>query len=401
MKVAYFLNHYPAVSHSFIRREINALEKQGIEVERFALRTDATELVDEGDKAEYEETRYLLNQPFWLFIQAFFLQLINNPLRFMRSLGATIRIGWNSDRGFARHIIYFVEACLFEKWLGQSGASHVHVHFGNNSTAVVMLSRLLGGPPYSFTVHGPIEFDKPEFMSLDEKIKHAEFVVAISSFGKSQLFRWIPHNQWYKVEIVHCGLEKAFYEIDVQPARQNRKLVCVGRLCEQKGQLLLVESAVKLADEGEEFQLVLVGDGPMRADIEALIEAHDMGSKITITGWLSSDRVREELLDCTALVLPSFAEGLPVVIMEAMVLQRPVITTYIAGIPELVIPGENGWLVPAGSVESLVAAMRELLNTSDEAIQKLGENARLRVIERHNIDTEAEKLARLFAASAV
>ena len=401
MKVAYFVNHYPKVSHSFIRREINALERQGIEVERYALRTDAAELVDEGDKAELEKTRYLLKQPFWVFIQAFFLQFIKSPLRFFKSLAITIKIGWNSDRGLVRHIFYFFEACLLEMWLGQSGASRVHAHFGTNSAAVVMLSRLLGGPPYSFTVHGPIEFDKPEFISLDEKIKHAAFVVAISSFGKSQLFRWIPHNLWYKVEIVHCGLENAFYDIDIQLARQNRKMVCVGRLCEQKGQLLLVEAAVKLAGEGEDFQLVLVGDGPMRVDIEALIREHNIGSKITITGWVSSDRVREELLDCAALVLPSFAEGLPVVIMEAMALGRPVVTTYIAGIPELVIPGENGWLMPAGSLESLIATMRELLHASDEDIQKLGEHARQRVIERHNIDTEAEKLARLFAASEV
>ncbi|MFK5893097.1 MAG: glycosyltransferase, partial [Pseudomonadota bacterium] len=119
-------------------------------------------------------------------------------------------------------------------------------------------------------------------------------------------------------------------------------------------------------------------------------------SKVEITGWISSDRVRTELLDSTALVLPSFAEGLPVVIMEAMALARPVVTTYIAGIPELVIPNENGWLVPAGSLESLVSAMREVLHASDEEIQKLGNNGRKRVIERHNIDTEAEKLASFF-----
>ena len=401
MKIAYFVNHYPKVSHSFIRREINALERQGIEVDRYAIRTDTAELVDERDKAELKKTRLLLKQPFWMFIQALFLQLVKSPLHFFRTLATTIKIGWNSDRGLVRNLFYFLEACLLEKWLSRSGASHVHAHFGTNSAAVVMLSRLLGGLPYSFTVHGPIEFDKPESISLGEKIKHADFVVAISSFGKSQIFRWIPHDQWDKVEIVHCGLENAFHDIDAQPARQNRKLVCVGRLDEQKGQLLLVEAAVKLADEGEDFQLVLVGDGPMRADIEALIENHNIGSKITITGWVSSDRVREELLDCTALVLPSFAEGLPVVIMEAMALGRPVVTTYIAGIPELVIPGENGWLIPAGSLGSLIAAMREVLHASDEDIQTMGEHARQRVIERHNIDTEAKKLARLFAASEV
>jgi len=398
MKIAYFINQYPKVSHSFIRREINALEQQGIEVERYALRTDAAELVDEEDKAELEKTRYLLKQPFWLFIQVCFQQLIKSPLRFFNATMHMIKIGWKSDRGLPRHFIYFLEACLLAKWLSESGASHMHVHFGTNSTAVVMLAHMMGGPKYSFTVHGPEEFDKPEFISLAEKIKHAAFVVAISSFGKSQLFRWIPHKLWHKVKVVHCGLEKSFYDIDIPPARENRKLVCVGRLCEQKGQQLLVEAAVRLAGEGEDFQLVLAGDGPMRADIEALIKKHDIGSKINITGWVSSDRVRQELLDSTALVLPSFAEGLPVVIMEAMALSRPVLTTYIAGIPELVINRENGWLVPAGSLDALVFSMRELLNSNDEIIKLMGEKARERVIQRHDIDIEAAKLAVLFQA---
>ena len=401
MKIAYFINQYPKVSHSFIRREINALERQGIEIGRYALRTDASELVDEGDKAELKKTRYLLKQPFWIFIQVCFLQFVKGPFRFFRALMIAIKMGWNSDRGIARHFFYFLEACLLKEWLCKSNTSHVHAHFGTNSAAVVMLSKLLGGPPYSFTVHGPEEFDKPEFISLGEKIKHAAFVVAISSFGKSQLFRWIPHELWHKVKIVHCGLEKAFYDFDMQQVRQNRKMVCVGRLCEQKGQLLLVEAAVRLAGEGEDFQLVLAGDGPMRTEIEGLIKDHDIGSKITITGWISSDRVREELLDSTALVLPSFAEGLPVVIMEAMALGRPVVTTYIAGIPELVVPNENGWLVPAGSIEALITTIRELLYAPDKDIQRLGEHARHRVIERHNIDTEAEKLVRLFAADEV
>ena len=396
MKVAYFINQYPKVSHSFIRREINALERQGIEVERYALRPDADELVDEKDKEELKKTRYLLKESFGVFFKSCFILFLTSPLRFFRAVAITIKIGWNSDRGLARHIFYFLEACVLARYLLKSKSTHIHAHFGTNSAAVVMLARILGGPPYSFTVHGPEEFDKPEFISMSEKIKHAAFVVAISSFGKSQLFRWIEHNLWKKVKIVHCGLEEAFYDIAIQPVKQNRKMVCVGRLCEQKGQLLLVEAAVKLIEEGEDFQLTLAGDGPMRADIEALIDKHGLASKIKITGWVSSDRVRQELLDSAMLILPSFAEGLPVVIMEAMALGRPVVTTYIAGIPELVIPGENGWLIPAGSLESLVSTMRQALQTPDEEIQRLGNNARQRVIERHNIDTEAKKLAMFF-----
>ena len=396
INVAYFVNQYPKVSHSFIRREINALERQGVKVDRYALRTDVSELVDDQDRNELDKTQYILDLSIFAFISSGIIKLLTSPLRFISVFITTIKIGRKSDRGLIRHFIYFIEACQLERLLRKDPVTHIHAHFGTNSTTVVMLCRLLGGPKYSFTVHGPEEFDKPEFISLGEKIKHAAFVVAISSFGKSQLFRWIPHEIWSKVKIVHCGLDKAFYDVDIAPAKQNKKIVCVGRLCEQKGQLLLVEAAVELAAEGEDFQLILAGDGPMRTDVEALIEKHNIGSKIIITGWVSSDRVREELLDCTALVLPSFAEGLPVVIMEAMALGRPVLSTYIAGIPELVINKENGWLVPAGSLDALVSSMRELLHSNDETIKGMGEKARERVIQRHDIDIEATKLASFF-----
>lgn len=394
MKIAYFVNQYPKVSHSFIRREINALERQGITVERFALRTDASELVDQLDHDELNKTKYILGLSIWVFIRSAFIKFISSPLVFLSALSMAVRIGKRSDRGLLRHFIYFIEACQLENMLSKQSVSHIHAHFGTNSTTVVMLCHLLGGPQYSFTVHGPEEFDKPEFISLTIKIKHSAFVVAISSFGKSQLFRWIAHDLWHKVKIVHCGLDKAFYDVEITPAIQNKKMVCVGRLCEQKGQQLLVEAAVKLDQEGEDFQLVLAGDGPMRKDIEKLIKTHGLESKVTITGWISSDRVRDELLDCTALVLPSFAEGLPVVIMEAMALARPVLTTYIAGIPELVIHGENGWLIPAGSLDALTTSMRELLHSKDSDIAKMGRHARERVLQRHNIDIEAAKLSR-------
>lgn len=259
-----------------------------------------------------------------------------------------------------------------------------------------MLLKQLGGPNYSFTVHGPEEFDKPEFIKLREKINHAAFVVAISSFGRSQIFRWIRNKDWYKVKVVHCGLERSFYEGAVQTIPLIPRLVCVGRLCEQKGQLLLIDAFSKLAAKGVDFELVLAGDGEMRPEIEALIKQHSLGSKIRITGWISSQQVREEILASRAMVLPSFAEGLPVVIMEAMALHRPVLTTYVAGIPELVHHGENGWLFPAGDVDELVKVLESFLLTSTDTLEKMGCAAHEKVVERHSIDVEAAKLAKLF-----
>jgi glycosyltransferase involved in cell wall biosynthesis len=283
------------------------------------------------------------------------------------------------------------------RWTAAWSVRHVHAHFGTNSAEVVMLVRTLGGPSYSFTAHGPEEFDKPEALQLATKIARAAFVVAISSFGRSQLCRWVPASRWSQVQVVHCGLEQSFFaQADaLQPAATSR-LVCVGRLCEQKGQLLLIAAAAQLARAGIPFELLLAGDGEMRAEIEAAIAANALGDRVRITGWISSAQVKAELLASRALVLPSFAEGLPVVLMEAMALGRPVISTYIAGIPELVRDGSEGWLIPAGDVDALAQAMRDCLQASTERLLAMGRAAHARVLARHQVDTEAARLKGLF-----
>ena len=400
MRIAYFINQYPKVSHSFIRREILALERNGFEVQRIALRGSDDGLVDEEDLRERERTRYVLQDGLKGLVVPVLQALLNRPSRFFAALVLALRMGRRADRAWPYHLVYLAEACRLLPWLREFGATHVHAHFGTNSAEVVMLAQALGGPSYSFTVHGPEEFDKPQFIHLGEKVRRAAFVVAISSYGRSQLFRWVDHAHWPKVKVVHCGLERAFHDVPPVAIPAAPRLVCVGRLCEQKGQLLLMQAAGLLAEQGHEFEIVLAGDGEMRAEIETLIERYGLHGRVRITGWISSEQVRAEILAARALVLPSFAEGLPVVIMEAMALRRPVLTTYVAGIPELVHPGENGWLFPAGAVEELAAALADCLAQPPEVLQRMGEAAYGRVLERHAIDTEAAKLAELFRAQA-
>lgn len=400
MRIAYFINQYPKVSHSFIRREILALERQGFAVQRIALRGWDAELVDAEDVAERSNTHYVLQDGVKGLLMPVLQALRTQPRRFCSALWLALCMSRRADRSWPYHLIYLAEACRLLPWLQAFAAEHVHAHFGTNSTEVVMLANALGGPAYSFTVHGPEEFDKPQFIHLGEKIRRAAFVVAISSYGRSQLFRWVEHGQWNKVEVVHCGLEQAFHDVPPVAVPSLPRLVCVGRLCEQKGQLLLLEAARVLASQGVEFEIVLAGDGEMRAEITALIAQYDLRERVRITGWISGEQVRAEILAARALVLPSFAEGLPVVIMEAMALRRPVLTTYVAGIPELVRHGENGWLFPAGAVTELAAALADCLAQPAEVLQRMGEAAYQRVLERHDIDTEAAKLAALFRALA-
>ncbi|MCP4070606.1 MAG: glycosyltransferase family 4 protein [Hyphomicrobiales bacterium] len=397
MRIAYFVNQYPMVSHSFIRREIMALEELGCDIFRIALRSSPQSLVDQHDKAELVKTRHILQESVFTFIRAIFGSLITSPNHFFSAFVLAMKTGWNSERGVVRHIIYFAEACVLAMWLKAEMVQHVHAHFGTNSTTVVMIANELCSIPYSFTVHGPEEFDKPVALSLRQKIKRSSFVVAISSYGKGQLSRWVTYDLWHKINVVHCGLDRNFYSGEIEPIGKTHKFVCVGRLCEQKGQPLLLKALSILSEEGREFELVLAGDGHLRPELEALIQEFDLQDKVRITGWISSKQVREELLDSRALVLPSFAEGLPVVIMEAMSLARPVISTYVAGIPELVQSGENGWLVAAGDVGALADALREALTTEQSVLNEMGRKARQRVIERHDINTEAGKLLSLIS----
>lgn len=398
MKIAYLVHYYPKVSHSFIRREINELEAQGITVERFSIRSCAEELVDEADLLELDKTRFILNIG-WLGLLLSLVQVIlTRPIRFLKAFKLTLTIGWGSDRGVVRNFAYLAEACVLQNWLRETQVDHLHAHFGINPAAVAMLCHVLGGPTYSFTVHGPKEFDVASAIGLKEKIERAAFVVAISNFGQSQLYRWCNYKQWSKIQVVHCGVDKSFLDATHQLINHESRLVCVGRLCEQKGQLLLVEAVAQLAAQGIDFKLILVGDGELRGEIETLITHFNLNNHIEITGWASNSEVRKQLLAAKAMVLPSFAEGLPVVIMEALALNRPVISTYVAGIPELVEPGVCGYLVPPGSVSALTQAIAEVLALPIPQLEQMGKMGANKVAQQHNATEEARKLAQLFQA---
>ncbi|EAW34138.1 glycosyltransferase [Lyngbya sp. PCC 8106] len=396
MKIAYLVNQYPKVSHSFIRREILAVEATGIEVQRFSVRSLEDELVDEADKQECTKTKFILKEgAIGLFFSVLWV-IITRPFRFFSTLGLAFQVSQKSERGILYHLIYLAEACVMLRWVLESQVEHIHVHFGTNSTTVAMFCHALGGPTYSFTVHGPEEFDQPQAINLTEKINQASFVVAISSFGKSQLYRWCDYKQWSKIQVVRCGVDHLFLDQPHVPIPDEPRLVCIGRLSEQKGHLILVEAVSQLAAQGIQFKLVFVGDGPFRQRMETLISQLNLKDYIEITGWATNTQVREQILAAQALILPSFAEGLPVVLMEALALGRPALTTYVAGIPELVEPNKSGWLVPSGSTEALAAALKTVLQTPREQLEEMGRYGAEQVANQHNITTEANKLAELF-----
>ena len=397
MKIAYLVNQYPQPSQAFIRREIRALEAQGVEIARYTVRRYKGNLVDPGDRQEQEKSTAVLDQGALVLLKDTLVAAVTSPGRFWRALLMTLAHARRGDRGWLVQVVYLAEAASLKRLFREAGVPHVHAHFGTNSTEVVLLCRLLGGPSYSFTAHGPEEFDRVVALHLGDKVRHSAFAVCISSYGRSQMWRWVDFEDWPKVKVVHCGVDEQFLAAEApEPVPESRDLVCVGRLVGQKGQLVLVEAARRLRDAGKRFTIHLLGDGPLRGEIEGFVRLHGLEEVVRLHGFASNAEVRRKILASRATVLPSFAEGLPVAIMESLALGRPCITTYVAGIPELVRPGESGWLVPAGDADALTGAMAEVLEAPAGLLTEMGRRGAARVQERHDIMKEAEKLIRLF-----
>lgn len=398
MRIGYLVTEYPAVSHTFIRREIHALEAMGVEVVRYTVRRQRSgPLKDPLDLAEADKTRVILDVGARGLALASSRVGARDPARFAKVARHASAMGARSERGLAYHGAYLAEACVLREWMEADGVEHLHAHFGTNSSMVALLAHELGGPSFSFTCHGPDEFDKPQLIHLGDKVRGASMVAAVSSFGRSQLYRWARKEDWSKIDVVRCGVDDAYLAHVATPVPSAPRIVSVGRLSEQKGQILLVRAAAALVRRGIALELVLVGDGPMRADVEQVIADEGIAGSVRITGYVSGDSVKREILEARAFVLPSFAEGLPVAIMEALALARPVVSTYVAGIPELVVPGRTGWLVPAGSIDALVPALEAVLATDPERLTAMGRNGQAAVRAQHDVRVSAAQLRDHFA----
>lgn len=396
MRVAYLISEYPKVSHSFIRREIAALERQGVEVLRFAIRGPSDGSPDSADVEELNRTRYVLGAGLTATIAHVLRALLRRPVAFGRAAFTALRLSRRADRGLVHHVAYFVEACIVGNWMAASKVPHLHAHFGSNPATVAMLAAQLNGCTFSFTAHGTVETDAAQFIGIPEKVRRAAQVIAVSEYGRSQLCRWVEPAHWKKISVVHCGLDEGYREAPAQAFNAVRRFVCVGRLSAEKGQFVLIDALGELRRQGLDAELVLAGDGELRSAIERHCEQCGVADRVRITGWISGATVRKEIEASRALVLSSFAEGLPVVLMEAMACARPVVATRVAGVPELVRDGQDGWLVAPGNAMELAAAMRRCLEADVPQLQVMGQAARSRALDRHDVDRSAQQLRQIF-----
>ncbi len=414
LRVAYLCSAYPAPSHTFVLREVQALRQLGVEVETFTVRRASfDDLLSDADRIEGRRTSHLLPTSVWRLVRATW-RLLRAP-RGVRALRAGVREAWEMRRpglhGTLWQLFYLVEAVLLWRECSRRSVRHIHAHFANVAADVALLAaaietaRAPRAPwSWSFTMHGPAEFWDVAGTRLAAKVERAGFVVCISDFARSQLIALTSVEISSRLHVVHCGLDTATYGCDNGPFNDDAgsglpTLLCVGRLVPVKGQALLVEAVAELQRRGRQLNVEIIGEGPARELLAQLIREHELEETIQLLGALGQDRVPRHMRAATIFVLPSFAEGVPVVAMEAMALGTPVVTTRIAGVPELIEDRVSGLLVTPGRVDQLVAAIEELLR--DDALRRrIADAARLVIQRKFDSRTEAHKLASLFSQTA-
>jgi colanic acid/amylovoran biosynthesis glycosyltransferase len=399
LKVAYLTSYYPAVSHSFIRREVLALRDLGVDVRTFSIQgAYGAGVMTPSDLAEERKTRSILGRSRVAIARDLLLSFLANPL----AVCATSLEAVRSVRGLRRRLwqlFYAAEATILQRWVHEFGASHVHAHFANAPADVARWTTALGNrlgrrSTWSFTMHGPTEFYAVEEHGLRGKLADADFVACISDFCRSQLMLFSDPSAWSKFRVVHCGVAPEEFEL----ARGNDDgvltIVCVGRLVPEKGQMILMQAMRRLADMGITARVVFVGDGRSRDSLE--VAAAEGAVDAIFTGPVGLDDVPRWLSRADVFCLPSFAEGLPVVLMEAMAAGLPVVTTRIAGIQELVQDGVNGFVLAPGRDDLLAAALAELARDRDRA-RAMGAAGMAKVRDEFDVRSSAEQLRRIFS----
>jgi len=382
MKLAYLMNAYPMTSTTFIRREIQAHEDAGFNINRYAIRTWDQPLVDPKDIEEKQGTYYILQQSKFSILAAFIREFFTNPLGFARGFGMAFKLMRAARGKRLLQFAYLLEAIVLKQKTVRDNIDHLHTHFSTNSASVALLSYKMGGPRYSMTVHGPDELFEMKENSLFEKVRNSTFVAAISDCCKSIVDKETLGQFSDKVHVVRCGLDLSEFK-DYDEVPNNKNLICIGRLCKAKAQKLLVEAVGDLKSKHRDLRLTLIGDGEDRAALEEQIIKLELQDYVKIAGWQTNEEVRQSLRNSRAMVLPSLAEGLPIVIMESFAQGRPVVTTEIYGIPELV-DGSCGWLAHPGDVASLRECVDGALSAEPERLTAMAEVGRKRVHEMHD-----------------
>lgn len=393
LHIAYLTNQYPAVSHTFIYKEINELRKLDINVS-----TASINLCDrpparlpDGERKAAESTFYVKSGGVLPVLRQSVRSLCRRPLASARGLWFTLRLG-----GSYKRLFYFAEALILGDWMWRSHLRHLHVHFGSAASSVAMIAARIFPITLSLTIHGPDEFYEVRKNYLKEKVEISRFVCCISNFTRSQLMKHSPTSEWHKLKLVPLGVDPA--EFQPRPFRYDPspfEIVCVGRLVPAKGQHILLRAFMRLVDQNRDVRLRFLGDGPDAASLKQMVAERGLNRQVIFEGAVNHERVRLALQDADVFALASFAEGVPVALMEAMAMEVPCVSTAIMGIPELLRHEIEGLLAPPSDDEQLFAALARLMD-EPQLRRQLGRAGRNRVIQSYHLQDNTAKLAGIF-----
>jgi colanic acid/amylovoran biosynthesis glycosyltransferase len=391
-RVAYLLSEHPVISHTFIDREIRELERRGHHVEIAAIRKPDGLSVLGAEAEEWVSRTFYVLAELKRFPVAV-VRLAQKGCNWKCMISTWFRAISRRPLRLASYA-YFVEAVIVVDWMLERDIEHVHNHFGNAAGTVAAIAAASHLIKFSMSIHGPDIFYNVESDLLAEKLRWAHFVRCISWYSRSQLCLLTPPEQWGKFEIVRCGVETSLFAPREEPINPVPRVLCVGRLVPAKGQALLVEASARLRASGCAHQLVLVGTGPDEAFLREKIAKEGL-DHVIMPGGMNQQGVRAEYRRADLFVLASFAEGVPVVLMEAMACGIPVISTRITGIPELIEDGVSGLLVPPGDADALASAIRRLIEDLElrKAVVAAG---REKVVANYNLAESGPAMADLF-----
>lgn len=393
--IIYITGSYPRATDTFIQREVSGLRGLGWKVLPYAVRLPGNEHINiQAVSEERQRTTYLLPFQFWSLLGLNIALVFRKPVRYLQTLKLAFITRRSGLKGLAFQLAYFLEATLLASDILKKNVTHVHNHLGDASATVAMLAGKLANVGFSMTIHGPHIFFDPGNWALREKVALSKFIVCISDFCKSQVMLFSDSSDWQKLCVVHCGVNVDEYSW--RPPRQTgNTILYVGRLAAEKGIMVLFDSFIDLLKQMPHAKLRLAGDGEDRNKLQTRVLELGLSDHVTFLGYCSQELVRKELESSDLFVLPSFAEGVPVSLMEAMAIGTPVVSTFVGGVAELVVPDDTGILVAAGNSEQLTQGMLKAL-TDTSLRKRLSSAARNKVEEDFELRTQLTQLSALF-----
>ena len=397
LRLGYLISRYPAVNHTFVLREIRTLRALGFDIRLVSIHKPdrLPKLLSEVEADEYRRTFAVLGGGPQRVLRAHLLTLLWRPWRYAAAFWYAIRLGGLDFRQIVSNVLYFAESVVAGEYLMRAGVRHFHTHF--SSTVAVIAARLFG-LTFSITIHGPDEFNNVAEFHMSEKVAHAAFVATISDFASSQTMRASHPGDWHKIHVLPLGVDPTDFAarppLD-RSGNQRFQILCVGRLTAAKAHHVLIAAVGRLVAQGRNVGLTIVGEGPERRPLEQTIAESHLGEVVQLAGPCNHDRVIDHYRQTDAFALASFAEGVPVVLMEAMAMEVPCVATWITGIPELIRNEMDSLLVPPADPEALSEALERLMD--DPALgTRLGRSARQRILERYDLRRNSARLGEMF-----